>query len=106
MPQDREDQRDGRSDGPGGADSAATGLLRAKKTDSPTRYVELLLDGEPSKLADKLADAGRTAGPWTTWRSAPQPLNEGRLPQRLIRQDNFLEDVTAFYDTHCRTQAA
>ena len=70
------------------------------------KYVELLLDGDLSKLAEKLADAGRTAGPWTTWRSAQQPLNHGRLPKRLIRQDDFLEELTAVYDNHCRSHVA
>lgn len=69
-------------------------------------YVEVVLDGELNKLAEKLAEAGRTAGPWTTWRSAQQPLNEGRLPNRLIRKDNFLDELTAVYDAHCQQKAA
>lgn len=69
-------------------------------------YVELVLDGDLSKLAEKLAEAGRTAGPWTRWRSAQQPLNEGRLPHRLIRMDNFLDEPTAVYDAHCQQEAA
>jgi hypothetical protein len=64
------------------------------------KYVELMPDGELSKLAEKLAHAGRTAGPWTSWRSAQQPLNEGRLPNRLIRKDNFLDELTAPFMTH------
>lgn len=64
------------------------------------KYVELVLDGDLSKLPEKLAVAGRTAGPWTTWRSAQQPLNEGRLPMRLIRHNQFLEELTTVYDTH------
>jgi len=69
-------------------------------------YVEMVLDGDLSKLAEKLAEAGRIAGPWTTWRSAQQPLNEGRLPHRLIRKDNFLDELTAVYDAHCQQEAA
>jgi hypothetical protein len=37
------------------------------------KYGELVLDGDLSKLPEKLAAAGRTAGPWTTWRSASNP---------------------------------
>jgi hypothetical protein len=70
------------------------------------KYVEVVLDGELGKLAEKLAEAGTTAGPWTTWRSAQQPLNAGRLPQRLIRKDNFLDELTAVYDAHCQENAA
>ena len=70
------------------------------------KYVERVLDGDLSKLPEKLAAAGRTAGPWTTWRSAQQPLNEGRLPTRLIRHNQFLEELTTVYDAHCRKESA
>jgi hypothetical protein len=70
------------------------------------KYVELVLDGESGKLAEKFAEAGRTAGPWTKWRHAQQPLNHGRLPQRFLRKDHFLDDLTAVYDTHCPKHAA
>jgi hypothetical protein len=69
-------------------------------------YVELVLDGDLSNLAAKLAEAGRTAGAWTAWRAAQQPLNRGRLPQRLIRRDDFLDELTACYDEHCHQRAA
>ncbi len=69
-------------------------------------YVDLVLDGELSNLAAKLAEAGRTAGAWTAWRAAQQPLNRGRLPQRLIRRDDFLDELIACYDEHCRKEAA
>jgi hypothetical protein len=70
------------------------------------RYVDLMLNGELNNLAQKLADAGRTAGPWTAWRAVQQPLNVGRLPTRLLRHDNFLEELTAVYDAHCRRDVA
>jgi hypothetical protein len=70
------------------------------------KYVELVLDGDLSKLPEKLAAAGRTAGPWTTWRSAQHPLNEGRLPARLIRHNQFLEELTTVYDAHCHKESA
>ena len=63
---------------------------------------------EHSESSTVLADvlAGRPAGAWTAWRAAQQPLNRGRLPQRLIRRDDFLDEVTACYDEHCRKEAA
>jgi len=70
------------------------------------RYVELVLNGDLKNLPQKLAEAGRTAGPWTVWRAAQQPLNVGRLPRRLLRHDHFLEELTAVYDAHCRSEAA
>ena len=57
------------------------------------KYVELLLDGDLSKLAEKLADAGRTAGPWITVAfcpatAQPRPTAQAidsarRLPRRI-----------------------
>ena len=67
--------------------------------DNP-RYVELVL-GELSALPRKLAEAGRTAGPWTRWRQAQQPLRAGRLPRRLVRAENFLDTLVVTYQDHC-----
>lgn len=69
-------------------------------------YVEAVLDGDLSRLAKKLAEAGRTAGSWTQWRLAQHPLNQGRLPQRLIRDDDFLITLAMAYDQHCQQRAA
>ena len=69
-------------------------------------YVELILDGELENLAEKMAAAGRMAGPWTQWRVAQQPLNQGRLPQRFIRRNDFLDELTSLYHDHCQQKAA
>jgi hypothetical protein len=69
-------------------------------------YVELVLDGKLSNLAKKLAEAGRSAGPWTAWRSAQHTLNQGRLPYRLLRRDDFLDELTTIYESHCQKQVA
>jgi len=78
-------------------------FMLAGNLESP-KYVELVLDGDLSKLPEKLAAAGRTAGPWTAWRAAQQPLNEGRLPTRLIRHNHFLEELSTVYEAHCRSE--
>jgi hypothetical protein len=69
-------------------------------------YLALVLDGNLSNLADKLAEAGQRAGPWTKWRSAQQALNQGRLPRRLLRHDDFLDELTGVYHAHCQHNAA
>jgi hypothetical protein len=69
-------------------------------------YVEVVLDGDLGNLAEKMAEAARTAGPWTTWRCAERPLNAGRLPRRFIRKDDFLEELTGLYVAHCQQEAA
>ena len=68
-------------------------------------YVELVL-GELSALPRKLAEAGRTAGPWTRWRQAQQPLRAGRLPRRLVRAENFLDTLVVTYQDRCPSDAA
>ena len=72
--------------------------------DNPV-YVELVL-GELSALPRKLAEAGRTAGPWTRWRQAQQPLRAGRLPRRLVRAENFLDTLVVTYQDRCPSDAA
>ena len=63
------------------------------------RYVELVM-GNLDNLADKLAEAGQTAGPYSHWYKKQQPLNLGRLPKRLLRDENFIEDLISI-STSC-----
>ena len=63
-------------------------------------YVEAVL-GSLDRLPQKLAEAGRTAGPYSHWRCRQQPLKLGRLPKKLLRQDNFVDDLLAVYEDHC-----
>ena len=68
-------------------------------------YVELVL-GELSALPRKLAEAGRTAGSWTRWRQAQQPLRVGRLPRRLVRAEDFLDTLVGVYQDQSGSDAA
>jgi len=65
------------------------------------RYVELVL-GSLDQLPQKLAEAGRTAGPFSHWQRQQQPLNLGRLPKRLLRKDNFIDHLFGTYDDQCQ----
>ena len=58
---------------------------------NPT-YVELVLENSDN-LAEKLAVAGRTAGPFCKWRSRNKPLNIGRIPIRILRKENFVDSL-------------
>ncbi len=64
--------------------------------DNP-RYVELVL-GTPDKLAEKLADAGRTAGSFSEWQRHTRQSSLGRLPKRLLRKENSLGQLLGYYD--------
>ena len=62
------------------------------------RYIELVM-GNLDNLADKLAEAGQTAGPYSHWYKKQQPLNIGRLSKRLLRDENFMEDLISISTT-------
>ena len=64
--------------------------------DNP-RYVELVL-GTLDNLADKLADAGRTAGSFSEWQRHTRQSSLGRLPKRLLRKENSLGELLGYYD--------
>jgi hypothetical protein len=66
-------------------------------------YVERVL-GDPSKLPAKLAQAAQSAPPWTKWRKDQKPINTGRLPQAILRQENLIDNLVAIYDTQCRPE--
>jgi len=57
------------------------------------RYVEIVL-GSLDQLAEKLAEAGKTAGPCSDWYKRQKPAHIGRLPARLLRNENFISDLT------------
>ena len=63
------------------------------------RYEELVL-GDRSRLPDKLAQAGQQAGPFTHWLAKRKPLNLGRLPKRILRQEKFVEKLIGVYEKH------
>ena len=64
-------------------------------------YIEVMLDGQVQDLAKHLADAGRTAGPWTRWRNQHRPLNTARLPPRVLRQENLIDSLVTIYRDCC-----
>jgi len=57
------------------------------------RYVEIVFDGSLERLAEKLAEAGKTAGPYSAWYKRQKPLNIGRLPARLLREKTFVDKL-------------
>lgn len=56
------------------------------------RYVELVL-GSLDQLPEKLAEAGKTAGPYSEWYNRQKPMHIGRLPTRLLRNETFIGDL-------------
>jgi len=68
-------------------------------------YVELVL-GDLENLPHKMALAGQMAGSWTKWRRLHHPLNTGRLPRRLLRKENLIENLITLYDDQCQKEAA
>jgi len=66
-------------------------------------YVELLLDGSLDNLPAKFAEASRTAGSFSAWRRAHHPRLVGQLPRRLLRQDEFIDQLIEACYQHCHT---
>jgi DNA-binding CsgD family transcriptional regulator len=66
-------------------------------------YVELVV-GNLDNLPCKLASAGRTAGPCTPWRRQHHPLSLGRLPRRLLRQENLIDNLITLYNDNCQNE--
>ena len=61
------------------------------------RYVEIVF-GSLEQLAEKLAEAGKTAGPYSDWYKRQKPMHIGRLPARLLRKENFIGDLIDIYE--------
>jgi hypothetical protein len=60
-------------------------------------YVDLVL-GSLERLPEKLAEAGRTSGSYSAWCKMKQPQHIGRLSTRLIRKENFVENLIKLFD--------
>jgi hypothetical protein len=65
------------------------------------RYVALVL-GSLEQLAKKLAEAGKNTSPFSHWRKRRHPLSIGRLPVRLLKEENFVDDLIQVYDAQCQ----
>ena len=60
-------------------------------------YIEIVL-GHFDQLPEKMAEAGRMSGPYSNWYKKQKPLHIGRLPTRLLRKDNFIDDLINIYN--------
>jgi hypothetical protein len=65
-------------------------------------YVEIVV-GSLENLPGKLAEAARLAGTYSHWRRQGQPLHTGRLPRRLLAQENFLENLLGVCEASAKT---
>jgi len=60
-------------------------------------YIEIVL-GSLKQLPEKMAEAGRTSGPYSDWCKRQKPVHIGRLPVRLLRRENFIDDLIKIYN--------
>jgi hypothetical protein len=65
------------------------------------QYVEIVL-GKLANLPGKLAEASRSAGTYSHWCQQGRPLHTGRLPRRLLAQENFLENLLGVCDASAK----
>lgn len=60
-------------------------------------YVEIVL-GSLEELPEKLAEAGKISGPYNDWYKRQKPMHIGRLPSRLLRRENFIDDLIDIFN--------
>jgi len=60
-------------------------------------YIEIVL-GSLEQLPEKMAEAGKTSGPYSEWYKRQRPMHIGRLPTRLLRRENFIDDLIDIYN--------
>lgn len=61
-------------------------------------YVEQVL-GTLEALPDKLAETGQSAGPFSRWNAQRKQTHLGRLPKRLVRDQNLIENLLECYQS-------
>lgn len=70
---------------------------------NPT-YIELVM-GDIKNLAQKFAEAGQTAGPFSAWKKKNKTLKLGKLAPSTMRSENFIENVTEALDESIKLKA-
>jgi len=69
-----------------------------------SKYIDIVLDGSLENLAAKFAEANSSGSSYISWRQTNTSLNIGRLPSRILRQSDLIEQLTEVYDDQCRTE--
>ena len=66
-------------------------------------YLQLVLDGNLDKLPSKFAEASRQAGSFSAWQRRRCASLIGQIPRRLMRHDDFIDNLINACDDHCLT---
>ena len=61
------------------------------------RYIEIVL-GSLEQLPEKMAEAGKTSGPYSHWNKKQKPVHIGRLPARMLRRETFIDDLINIFN--------
>jgi len=61
------------------------------------RYIEIVL-GSLEQLPEKMAEAGKTSGPYSHWYKKQKPVHIGRLPARMLRRETFIDDLINIFN--------
>ncbi len=63
-------------------------------------YVNLVL-GDLKNLPEKFAEAAKTAGTYSNWLKTENPIPIGRLPKKILRKENFVNDLITICKDNC-----
>jgi len=66
-----------------------------------SEYIDVVLGGSLDHLATKFAEADSNTSSYASWRQTNTSLNLGRIPNRILRQPDFVEHVIEIYDDQC-----
>ena len=61
------------------------------------RYIEIVL-GSLEQLPEKMAEAGKTSGPYSHWYKKQKTVHIGRLPTRMLRRETFIDDLINIFN--------
>jgi len=61
------------------------------------RYIEIVL-GSLEQLPEKMAEAGKTSGPYSHWYKKQKPVHIGRLTTRMLRRETFIDDLINIFN--------
>jgi len=69
-----------------------------------SEYINVVLGGSLDHLATKFAEANSNGCSYASWRQTNTSLNLGRIPSRLLRENNFVSHLIEIYDGQCRAK--
>ena len=69
-----------------------------------SEYINVVLGGSLDHPATKFAEANSSGNSYASWRQTNTSLNLGRIPSRLLREENLVNHLIEIYDGRCHAK--